>query len=129
MFLDPLTQEIYFIDGGQIWDMNFNPIDFTTDDISTPHHPDGKYRSYCNDPMNDFGIRRDSTTYQLAMCNYNSARLTDYTFVKKITDDQLKQLVYRNPVVIFVNVSVKLLMIKSHFIFLLFCEEYRYKKL
>ena len=55
MFLDPLTQEIYFIDGGQIWDMNFNPIDFTTDDISTPHHPDGKYRSYCNDPMNDLG--------------------------------------------------------------------------
>ena len=39
------------------------------------------------------------------MCNDNDARLTDYTFVKKITDDELKQLVYRNPVVVMLNVS------------------------
>ena len=91
--------------GNILYDKEYKNISYKVDDISTPAHPEGKYKSFCNDNLDDDGNRRGSPTYQLSKCNFNPVRLTGYTFKKKLSDDELKQLVYRNPVVVMVNVS------------------------
>ena len=87
------------------------------DDLATTANPNGKYKSYCNDNLDDDGNRRGSPTYQLSKCNFNPVRLTGYTFKKKLSDDELKQLVYRNPVVVMVNVSTSI----NFFLHLVIC--------
>ena len=94
----------YFLEGNTLFSEN-GEIKVEVDDLATPANPNGKYKSFCNDNLDDDGNRRGSPTYQLSKCNFNPVRLTGYTFKKKLNDDELKQLVYRNPVVVMVNVS------------------------
>ena len=92
--------------GNTLYDKDYVEKPYKVEDMSTPANPNGKYKSFCNDNLDDDGNRRGSPTYQLSKCNYNPVRLTGYTFKKKLSDDELKQLVYRNPVVVMVNVSI-----------------------
>merc|ERR1712073_39440 len=103
--------------GNILYDKEYKNISYKVDDISTPANPNGKYKSFCNDNLDDDGNRRGSPTYQLSKCNYNPVRLTGYTFKKKLSDDELKQLVYRNPVVVMVNVSTSI----NFFVHLVIC--------
>ena len=92
--------KIFVIKGNKLYNNSGISITFKVEDIATPANPNGKYRSSCNDPTHE-----NKTTYQQSMCDYNSARLTDYTFKRNLNDDQLARLVKRNPVVVMLNVS------------------------
>ena len=117
LFEDENGTRYYLYGSDTLYDENGNEIKVEVDDLATPANPNGKYKSFCNDNLDDDGNRRGSPTYQLSKCNFNPVRLTGYTFKKKLNDDELKQLVYRNPVVVMVNVSTSI----NFFLHLVIC--------